>query len=50
MPKKGVTVEHVNLTLPIGMRKQAQKLGINMSYHAAKAIEVEIIFQESRGK
>jgi post-segregation antitoxin (ccd killing protein) len=34
--------EHVNLTFPEGMRKRAEELGINVSFHAAKAIQKEI--------
>jgi len=38
--------EHTDITLPIGMKARAKELGINMSYHAAKAIQKEIENQE----
>ena len=41
-----IEVEHTNITLPVGMKARAKKLGINMSYHAAKAIQKEIENQE----
>jgi post-segregation antitoxin (ccd killing protein) len=48
MGRKIVTTEHINITLPIGMADRAKKLGINMSFHAAKGIEKEIEFQEGK--
>ena len=42
MPKLNKETEHVNITLPIGMRDRAKEYGVNMSYHAAKAIGKEI--------
>ena len=38
--------EHTDITLPIGMKARAKALGINMSFHAAKAIQKEIENQE----
>ena len=46
MPKLNKETEHVNITLPIGMRDRAKKYGVNMSYHATKAIRKEIENQE----
>jgi post-segregation antitoxin (ccd killing protein) len=46
MPKLNIETERVDLTLPIGMKTRAKTLGINMSYHAAKAIQKEIEIQE----
>lgn len=44
--KKSETTEHTDITLPIGMKARAKELGINMSFHAAKAIRKEIENQE----
>lgn len=46
MPKLNKETEHVNITLPIGMKIRAKKCGINMSFHAAKAIQKAIEVQE----
>jgi post-segregation antitoxin (ccd killing protein) len=43
-----VKTERVNISLPIGMRDIAEELGINMSFHAAKAIQAEIELQKSK--
>jgi post-segregation antitoxin (ccd killing protein) len=48
MQKMGIEKEHINITLPIGMADRAKKLGINMSFHAAKGIQNEIEFQEKK--
>lgn len=40
------TTERADITLPIGMKLRAKELGINMSFHAAKAIRKEIENQE----
>jgi post-segregation antitoxin (ccd killing protein) len=34
--------EHVSISLPIGRKEEAKRLGVNMSYHATQAIEKEI--------
>jgi post-segregation antitoxin (ccd killing protein) len=46
MPKLNKETEHVNITLPIGMRDRAKEHGVNMSYHATKAIQKAIEVQE----
>jgi post-segregation antitoxin (ccd killing protein) len=46
MPKLNKETEHVNITLPIGMKARAKEYGVNMSYHAAKAIRKAIDIQE----
>jgi post-segregation antitoxin (ccd killing protein) len=45
-----VKTERVNISLPIGMSKKADELGVNMSFHAAKVIrkEIERIEKEDR--
>jgi post-segregation antitoxin (ccd killing protein) len=43
--------EHVSLSLPLGMKEDAKRLGVNMSYHATLAIEKEIeIAKKMRNK
>jgi post-segregation antitoxin (ccd killing protein) len=49
MPKKGITTEHVDLSLPVGMKARAKELGVNMSFYATKAIAAEIKVQENKG-
>lgn len=46
MRQSNNTVEHTDITLPIGMKARAKELGINMSFHASKAIRKEIENQE----
>jgi post-segregation antitoxin (ccd killing protein) len=46
MPKLNKDTERVDLTLPIGMKARAKEYGINMSYHATKAIQKAIEVQE----
>ena len=46
MPKLNKETEHVNITLPIGMKVRAKECGVNMSYHATKAIQKAIEVQE----
>lgn len=46
MPKLNKETEHVNITLPIGMRDRAKEYGVNMSYHATKAIQKAIEVQK----
>jgi hypothetical protein len=46
MPKLNKYTERVDLTLPIGMKARAKECGINMSYHATKAIGKAIEIQE----
>ena len=51
MRTKGVkTKEHVNISLPIGMNKKAEELGINISFHSAKAVQKEIDRIEASGE
>lgn len=40
------TKEIVTIDLPIGLRKRARELGVNMSYHAGVAIQKAIDVQE----
>jgi post-segregation antitoxin (ccd killing protein) len=47
MPKLNKETEHVNITLPIGLRDRAKECGINMSYHASKAILKAVEVQEN---
>jgi len=42
--------EHVSLSLPVGMKEDAKRLGVNMSYHATQAISKEIERAEWRNK
>jgi post-segregation antitoxin (ccd killing protein) len=46
MPKLNKDTERVDLTLPIGMKARAKACGINMSFHATKAIGKAIEVQE----
>ena len=48
MPKVGVEKEKVTISLPIGMSKKARSLGINISYHAGKAVQAEIELQGNK--
>ena len=50
MPKLNKETEHVNITLPIGMKSRAKEYGVNMSYHASKAIQRAIETQEKYNK
>jgi post-segregation antitoxin (ccd killing protein) len=37
-----ITTERIDISIPIGLREQAKKRGINISWHCARAIQKEI--------
>jgi post-segregation antitoxin (ccd killing protein) len=47
MPKLNKDTERVDLTLPVGLKARAKECGINMSFHATKAIQKAIEVQEN---
>jgi post-segregation antitoxin (ccd killing protein) len=42
MPENGEKKEAVTVGLPPGMKQKAKDLGVNISFHAAKAVKKEI--------
>jgi post-segregation antitoxin (ccd killing protein) len=40
--------ERINITMPIGLAAKAKKLGLNISWEASHAVEMEIARKEKK--
>ena len=50
MPETSKTREAVTVSLPIGTKAKAKELGVNISFHASKAVQAEINRIEQQNK